>query len=145
MQIRNKSAGFYKIIEKLEAGIVLFGSEVKALKSGHADLSASYVKIIGMEAFVVNAKIYPYQAGRKEGYDESRSRKLLIHKKEILALKTRISQGNFTIIPLSFYTKNNLIKLQVALVQGKKKYEKKEDLKQKDLEREAEIELKNYR
>lgn len=141
MKIDNKNARFYKILEKLETGIVLIGSEVKAVKDGHVDLSSSFVKIIDSQAFLINAKIYPYQSNRIDNYDESRMRKLLLHKREIIAISSRIKQGNFTLIPLSLYTKNNLIKLQIALVQGRKKYEKRQILKMKDLQREQKTEI----
>lgn len=143
IRIFNKTApASYKITEKFEAGIVLLGSEVKAVRQGHADLTGSYVKIIGSEAYLVNAKIFPYKFSRIENYDEARTRKLLLHKKEIIALKSRLAQGKFTLVPLSIYTKNDFIKLQIALASGKKKFEKKREMKQKDLQREAEQELK---
>lgn len=143
MKIRNKTApASYKILERVEAGIALLGSEVKAVRGGHADLSGSYVKIIGSEAYVVNLKIFPYKFARIENYDEARTRKLLLHKKEIIALKGRLSQGNVTLVPISIYTKDGLVKLEIAVTKGKKKYEKKRDLKEKDLQREAEEQLK---
>ena len=144
MKIFNKQApSSYNILEKLEAGIALLGSEVKAVKGGHADLSSSYVKIIGSEAYLVNAKIFPYEYARVEGYDEARTRKLLLHKKEIISLKSRLAQGNLTMVPLSLYEKDQFIKVQLALSRGKKRVEKKRALKERDLKREAEIELKN--
>lgn len=144
MKIFNKSApSSYHIFEKVEAGIVLTGAEVKAVKTKRADLTGSYVKIIGSEAYLVNAKIYPYEYARTEGYDEARTKKLLLHKKEIIALKSRLAQGNLTLVPLSLYERNGFIKLELGLGQGKKKYEKKRDLKKRDLERETKQELKN--
>lgn len=144
MKIFNKKApSSYNTLEKLEAGIALLGSEVKAVKAGHADLSSSYVKIIGSEAYLVNAKIFPYEYARVEGYDEARTRKLLLHKKEIIALKSRLAQGNLAMVPLSLYEKDHFIKVQLALSRGKKKFEKKRAQREKDLEREAELELKN--
>lgn len=143
MRIFNKSAPpNYNIEEKIEAGIMLLGSEVKAVRLGHADLKGSYVKIIGSEAYVVNAKIFPYPYSRVEQYDEARTRKLLLHKKQIIALKSRLEQGSFVLIPLSLYLKNNHIKLEIALARGKKKHEKKRMLKERDLQREAQAELK---
>lgn len=142
MKIYNKKAPskFY-VLETFEAGIVLTGPEVKAVKTEHVDLTGSYVKIIGSEAYVINAKIIPYQFARLENYDETRSRKLLMHKKEIIALKSKLNQGTLSVIPLSIYESKGLIKLQLGLAKGKKQYEKRQDIKKKDLEREAEIEL----
>ncbi|RJQ27430.1 SsrA-binding protein SmpB [Candidatus Parcubacteria bacterium] len=143
VQIHNKTApASFKIFEKIEAGIVLLGSEVKAVRGGHADLTGSYVKIMESEAYLVNAKIFPYKFSRIEGYDESRTRKLLLHKREIIALKSKISQGNFTLTPLSMYVSNSVIKLEIGLSKGKKQFEKKKLLKEKDIQRDIERELK---
>jgi len=142
MKIVNKKAFFdYQISERIEAGINLNGAEVKAIRGGMADLKGSFVKIIGSEAYLINAKIFPYKYARPEGYDERRSRKLLLHKKEILALKGRTEGSNLTIIPLSIYTTKNFIKVELGLGKGKKEYQKKEAKKKKDIERETEIEI----
>src|SRR5258708_31533138 len=102
MKISNKRAFFdYEIKEHMEAGINLTGAEVKAVRLGHADLSGSFVRIKGSEAYLVNAKIYPYKYARPEDYDETRSRKLLLHKKEIISLKSKIDGLNLTIVPMS--------------------------------------------
>lgn len=143
MRVKNKGAGFFsKSTEKTEAGVVLTGPEVKAVKGGYIDLKDSYIRIIGSEAYLINAKIFPYKFALLEGYDEARTRKLLLHKKEIIALKSKVNQGNMTIIPLSIYTKDHLIKLELGLVRGKKRYEKKRELKERDLKRETREELK---
>ncbi|MBI2430764.1 MAG: SsrA-binding protein SmpB [Candidatus Levybacteria bacterium] len=142
MKISNRRAFYdYQIFERFEAGVNLLGSEVKAIRGGHADLSGSHVRIIGSEAYLVNAKIFPYKYARPENYDERRTRKLLLHKKEIITLKSKIEGQNLTIVPLSLYTSSHFIKLELALGKGKKKYEKKEAKKQKDLEREIASEL----
>jgi len=142
MKIVNKKAFFdYQISERIEAGINLNGAEVKAIRLGMTDLKGSFVKIIGSEAYLINAKIFPYKYARPEGYDERRSRKLLLHKKEILALKGRTEGSNLTIIPLSIYTTKNFIKVELGLGKGKKEYQKKEAKKKKDIERETEIEI----
>src|SRR5436190_23263563 len=127
MKIDNRYAKTFKIEEKLEAGIALLGSEVKALRLGHCDISSAYVRITGSEAYLINAKIFPYKFSRIEGYQEDRTRKLLLHKKEILALKMKMDQGKFTIIPLSMYLKDNNFKLAIALVLSKNKREKHND------------------
>ncbi|OGH14029.1 MAG: SsrA-binding protein [Candidatus Levybacteria bacterium RIFCSPLOWO2_02_FULL_37_10] len=142
MKIVNKKAFFdYQISERIEAGINLNGAEVKAIRGGFADLKGSFVKIIGSEAYLINVKIFPYQYARPEGYDERRTRKLLLHKKEIIALKGRTEGSNLTIVPLSIYTTKNFIKVELGLGKGKREYQKKEAKKRKDLERSVEQEL----
>lgn len=142
MKISNKRAFFdYQILERIEAGIALNGAEVKAVKGGHADLTGSFVRIIGSEVYLVNAKIFPYKFARPEGYDEQRTRKLLLHKNQILALKSKTDGANLALIPVSLYDSGGLIKLEVAIGKGKKKYERKAAIKQKDLDREVEREL----
>jgi SsrA-binding protein len=142
MKITNKRAFYdYLISERFEAGINLNGAEVKAIKLEHADLSGAYVRIIGSEAYLVNAKIFPYEYARPEGYSETRTRKLLLHKKEIISLKHKTDGASLALVPISFYEKHGLIKLEVGIGRGKKKYDKKEAKKRADLEREIEQEL----
>lgn len=144
MKIENRRAFFdYEILERLEAGLNLYGAEVKAVRQGQADLSGSFVRIIGSEAYLVNAKIFPYKYAAPEGYDEDRTRKLLLHKKEILALKGRIEGANLALVPLSMYASKGFIKLEVGLGRGKKKFEKKEKIKKRDIQRDVERELTN--
>lgn len=142
MKISNKKALYdYQILERFEAGINLLGSEVKAVRLGHADLSSSHVRTIGSEAYLVNAKIFPYEYARPQGYDEKRTRKLLLHKAEIIALKSRVDGSHVTIIPISLYVKNGFIKVELALAKGKKEYQKKEAKKRQDIQRDMEQEL----
>ena len=142
MKITNNRAFYdYEILERFEAGINLLGTEVKAVQLGHADLSGGHVRIIGTEAYLVNIKIFPYKYARPENYDERRTRKLLLHKREILALKSKTEGENLTIVPISLYTNDHLIKAELALARGKKKYQKRESIKRKDLDRELEQEL----
>ncbi len=144
MKISNKRAFFdFEVREKFEAGINLLGAEVKAIRLGHADLSGSFVKIIGSEAYLINSKIFPYEYARPENYDPGRTRKLLMHKKEIISLRSKIDGANLTLVPLSWYTTNRLIKLELALGKSKKKFEKRQAIKKKDLDREQEELLKN--
>lgn len=141
MRIVNRRATYdFEIREKFEAGINLLGAEVKAVKLGHADLTGSHVRIIGSEAYLINAQIFPYQYARPESYDEKRSRKLLLHKSQIISLKSKMDGQNLTLVPISMYTKGTLIKLEVALGKGKKQFEKKEAKKKKDIQRELEKE-----
>lgn len=142
MKISNKRAFYdYEITDRFEAGINLNGAEVKAVKMEHADLTGSYVRIMGSEAYLVNAKIFPYEYARPEGYQEDRTRKLLLHKKEIISLKGRTDGANLTLVPISFYEKHGLIKLEVGIGKGKKKFDKKEAKKRQDINRDIEQEL----
>ena len=142
MKITNRRAFFdYQLMEKFEAGINLYGAEVKAVRLGHADLTGSHVRIMGNEADLINAKIFPYKYSRPENYDEQRTRKLLLHKKEIIALKSKTEGQNLTLVPVSLYTTKSFIKLEIALGKGKKQYDKKEAIKKKDIQREVEQEL----
>ena len=142
MKIINKRAFFdYEILERFEAGINLIGAEVKAVRAGLADLTGSFVKLIGSEAYLVNAKIFPYKYARPGEYDERRTRKLLLHKKEIISLKSKADGSNLTIVPLSMYTTKTFIKVELAFGRGKKKFQKKEDKKRKDIQRDTEIEI----
>ncbi len=143
MKIINKRANYdYSLKDRIEAGINLYGYEVKAIKGGHADLTGSFVKIQGSEAYLVNAKVFPYEYASLKDYDQARSRKLLLHKKEIIALKSKTEGENLVIVPISMYTKSGLIKVELGLGKGKRKFEKKEALKRKDLQRQVEEELR---
>lgn len=143
MKIYNKTApSKFKIEERYEAGIQLLGSEVKAIRLGHIDLSGSYVKLMSGEAYLINAKIFPYQYSRTEGYQEDRTRKLLLHKKELLTIKNKLDTGKFTLAPLSLYLKNGHFKLEVAIARGKKDYERRKDLKQQAIEKDRQREEK---
>ena len=142
MKITNKRAFFdYQLIDRFKAGINLSGSEVKAVRLNRADLNGSYVRIIGSEAYLVNARIFPYQSGREENYDEKRTRKLLLHKKEIISLKSKAEGSNLALVPVSLYFKHGFIKLEIALGKGKKKYEKREAIKKRDIKRHLEQEF----
>jgi len=143
VKIINRKAFYdYEILDRFEAGINLQGAEVKAIRLGHADLSGSFARILGSQAYIINAKIFPYEYARPDQYDSKRTRKLLLHKKQIIAIKSKTEGANLTIVPVSLYTRNNLIKLELALGKPKKKFEKKESIKRKDIEREIEEALK---
>ena len=144
MKIINRKATFdAQILERFEAGINLLGAEVKAVRLGHADLSGSFVKIVGSEAYLINAKIFPYEYARPESYDPKRTRKLLLHKREIISLKSKMDTQNLTIVPISLYTTHHRIKLELALGKPKKKFDKRRTLKQKTVNRDIEEALKN--
>jgi SsrA-binding protein len=146
MKIINRRASYdYQLLDHFEAGVDLLGAEVKPVKAGHADLTGSFVKIIGLQAYLVNARVFPYQYARPESYDEKRTRKLLLHKKQILSLKSKMEGGSLTIVPISLYTTHNLIKIELALAKSKKEFQKKAALKKQVLDREMEEALKgNY-
>lgn len=144
MNIQNKTApSRFNIEEKFEAGIELLGSEVKAIRLGHADITSAYVKIMSGQAYLINAKIFPYKFSRIENYQEDRTRRLLMHKKELLALKNKLDTGKFTLAPLSLYLKHGRFKLEVGLAKGKRDHERRKDLKQQAINRDQERELKN--
>lgn len=133
----------YEIVEKYEAGISLTGAEVKTVRQGRIKLEGAYVKIIGSEVCLINAEIAIYEYARPEGYDSRRTRKLLLHKSEILRLKTKLSAGaNLTIVPIACYNKKSLLKLEIALSKGKKTWEKKKVEKERDEKRRVEKEMK---
>jgi len=140
----NKKAYFnYQILEKFNAGIVLQGQEVKSIKTRGVNLAGSYVVMRQNEVFWIGAKIPPYQPkNAPPDYDPERSRKLLLEKKEIKRLIGKTKEKGLTLIPLRLYTKNTKIKLEFALAKGKKKFEKKELLKKRAVEKEIAQELK---
>jgi len=143
MKIVNRKAHHtYELLEHIEAGINLLGSEVKAVRLGQVDLSGSFARIIGSEAYLVNAKIFPYEYARPDGYDSRRTRKLLLHKKEIIALKSKLEGSSLTLVPVSLYTTHSMIKLELALGKAKKKFEKRQALKKKTIDRDIEEALK---
>ncbi len=111
------------------------------MREGHADLTGSFMRIIGNEAYLVNSKIYPYKFARPEGYQETRTRKLLLHKKEILALKSKMDGAGLSCVPLSMYTTGDFIKVELALGKGKKQYQKKEAIKKRDIQRDIDREI----
>ncbi|MDO8503849.1 MAG: SsrA-binding protein SmpB [bacterium] len=142
MRIFNRRARHdYQLFEKFEAGIALTGSEVKSIKGGRGDLSSSFVRIKDGEAWLVGTNIPRYAAGSKD-YDPLRTRKLLLHRNELVSLDTKMAQQNLTLVPISLYTKGRLVKVRVALGKGKKQYEKRDAKRKKDIERDVERALK---
>lgn len=135
----------YQIIEKYEFGLVLTGQEVKSVKTAIIKLEDSYVKIIGSEAYLVNAQIPLYRYARPPMYDPKRSRKLLLHKDELIRIKTKINSGSgLTVVPILCYNKGNLIKIEAALVRGRKDVEKRKLEKARDVKRQEQREMKEY-
>lgn len=134
----NPKAGFnYQILDTIEAGIVLEGHEVKAIRTGKAMIRGSYVKILNNELYLIGATIAPYQiANTPDNYDPQRSRKLLLSKKEISELTGTSKAERTTLIPLKFYDKKGKIKLLIGIARGKKKHDKRETIKKRDIARE---------
>jgi len=142
MRVFNKRASFdYELTpEKVEAGIVLKGIEAKAFRDGRVDLSQSHAKILDGEVYLVNANI---PAGDIKGYEPTRTRKLLLHKKEILSLATKMKQKKLQIVPTAMYNTNSRIKLELVLGVPKRKFDKKESIKKHDIQRDMDRELSN--
>jgi SsrA-binding protein len=142
--IQNKKAYFdYEILEKIEAGIELLGFEVKSLKAGQGSLLGSYIAIRGAEAFILNMQIPPYQiANTPKEYDPLRTRRLLLTKEEIEKLTKTEVQKSLTIVPISVYNKGRKLKVEIAIVRGKKKFDKRESIKKRDTDREIRRSLK---
>lgn len=132
----------YHIQETCEAGISLLGTEVKSLREGRANLKESYVIFKEGEAFLLNCHISPYSHGNIQNHDPLRTRKLLLHKKEINKLWGRTSQQGLTVVPLKIYFKNGRAKVEIGLAKGKRQYEKRATIKEKEAKREIERHLK---
>ncbi|OGZ72464.1 MAG: SsrA-binding protein [Candidatus Staskawiczbacteria bacterium RIFCSPLOWO2_01_FULL_38_12b] len=141
---QNKKAGFdYEVLEKYEAGLVLQGQEVKSIKTGHMHLSGSYVVIRNAQPELIGAKVPPYQPkNTPPDYNPEQSRKLLLNKKEIDYLMGKVNERGFSLIPLKVYEQHGRIKLEFALAKGKKKFDKKEQIKKRDVERDIRREFK---
>ena len=146
MEILNKKARFdYEILERYEAGIVLTGNEIKSIRKGSCNLKDSYVLVKNGEVFVLGMHISNYKEGSITNLDETRTRKLLLNKKEINKLQGIVEIKGYTIIPVRLYLKGNIVKLEIAVAKGKHTYDKKEAIKKRDTERETARALKNYR
>ncbi len=138
MEIKNKKAYFdYFIESELEAGIGLLGTEIKSIRNGSAQLKDSYVLIRNDEAYVLNMFVGHYEEGNQFNHEESRTRKLLLHKKEIRKLKEASNKDGYSIVPLKLYIKHGYAKLLIGLAKGKKMYDKRAVIKKKDEMREA--------
>ena len=135
--LENKKIFFnYEILERFEAGLELLGTEVKSLKSKHGSIAGARVIARGSEAYIIGMEIPPYQPlNAPRGYDPERTRRLLLRKKEIAHLVGKAEERGLTIVPIRVYTSHNLLKVEIALVRGKKKFEKREKIKKRDTER----------
>ncbi len=146
MKVGNKRAGHdFEIIERYEAGISLLGAEVKSVKAGHVLLESAHVRFVGDDAYLVNAQIPVWPQARPEGYDPRRSRRLLLHKREIVRIRTKLKTGGkLTLIPLSCYNKKHIVKLEIAIARGRREIEKKKLERREDIKRQEQREAKEY-
>lgn len=133
----------YFIEEKFEAGLVLVGTEIKSIRKGSVQFKDAYIEIRGNEAFIIGMHIAPYEFGNQFNHDETRDRKLLLHKLEIKKLNKSVQQKGYTVVPLAIYLKDGKAKMEVALAKGKANYDKRQSLKEKDAKREIEKAMKN--
>ena len=140
----NKKAYFdYFIEEKIEAGLVLHGTEVKSLRQGKCSIKESYIQIQNGEVFAINMNITPYEKGNIFNKDPLRPKKLLLHKSEINKLAGQLATKGYTLVPLQVYFKKGKVKMEIGLAKGKKNYDKRESIAKRDQERQAQKELKD--
>ena len=145
MEIKNRKARFnYQILDTIEAGIVLTGTEIKSLKQGKANIKDAYATYKNGEIFLINMHISSYDKGNRFNHEETRTRKLLLHKGEILKLRDKINIQGLTLVPLEVYLKHGLAKVLIGVARGKKIYDKREDIKKRDIERKIKAHLKYW-
>lgn len=142
---QNKKARHdYTILDTVEAGIVLQGTEIKSIRNSRINLKDGFARIRNGEAFLYNVHISPYEQGNIFNHDPLRTRKLLLHKKQIAKLAGEMKNAGVTIVPLKVYLKDGYAKVLLGVAKGKKQYDKREDLKRKDVDRQIDRTLKNY-
>lgn len=145
IEINNRKAKYdYEILDTIEAGIVLTGTEIKSIKNGSANLKDSYAIIKNGEAFLLNMHISHYEQGNIFNHNETRTRKLLLHKKEILKLNDKIQMLGYTLVPIKLYFKKGFAKILIGVAKGKKNYDKREAIKKKDIQRDIDKQMKKY-
>ena len=132
----------YFILERLEAGIVLTGSEIKSIRAGQMSIKEAYVRVDGREAWLIESHIAPYDPASRMNHDPKRPRKLLLHKKEIAKLWDEARIKSLTIVPLQVYLKDGRAKVEIAVAKGKKNYDKRESIAKRDTDREIQREYK---
>ena len=146
MEIYNKKARFdYFIEEEYEAGIVLTGTEIKSIRKGSCNIKDCYGIIRKDEIYLLNMFVGQYKEGNIFNHEETRDRKLLLHKKEIKKISQMIEVQGLTIVPLKLYFKDNKLKVLIGICRGKKNYDKRESIKERDIKRDVERNLNNYR
>ena len=138
MEIKNKKANFdYFIEDTIECGIELKGTEIKSLRNGSGDLRDTFAVIKNNEVFLINMYIAKYEEGNRFNHEERRTRKLLLHKREIKKLREKIEREGYSLVPVKAYLSNNKVKILLGVGKGKKNYDKRETIKERDLKREA--------
>ena len=135
----------YHVLDKVEAGIELTGTEVKSLRDRGANLKDSYVQFKAGEAYLLGTHIAPYTHGNIQNHAPERTRRLLLHRREIEKLETQVVEKGLTVVPLRLYFKGNRVKTEIAVVRGKKLYDKRETEKRREADREAAVEMKRVR
>lgn len=144
MEIYNRKARHdYFIEDTYEVGIELTGTEIKSIRAGNCNIKDSYAIIRNKEVFLINMFVSPYKEGNIFNHQETRTRKLLLHKKEINKLEEKIEQQGLTLIPIKLYFKNNKLKVELAVCRGKNNYDKRETIKERDIKRSIEKQIKN--
>lgn len=142
--IRNKKARFnYEIVETLEAGIVLHGTEVKSLRQKTCSIQESYAGVKNGEVFITGMTISPYGMGNRFNHEPARDRKLLLHRQQIKWLTGKLKEKGYTLVPLSMYFKNGIAKVELGLAKGKALYDKRKTIQQRDLDRDMQREIKS--
>jgi SsrA-binding protein len=146
-RVTNKKAyRNFMLYEKFEAGLELLGTEVKSLRAGTADLDGSYARIKGSQCWLVGAKIAQYQQAGATNHEPMRMRKLLLHKAELRKIATKLEQRGFTLVPLQIYFNNRgFAKIELALARGKRKYDKRHAITERDYKRDVERDMRKYR
>jgi len=145
MEIKNKKANFdYFIEDTIECGIELKGTEIKSLRNGSGDLRDTFAVIKNNEVFLINMYIAKYEEGNRFNHEERRTRKLLLHKKEIKKLREKIDREGYSLVPVKAYLVKNKVKVLLGVGKGKKNYDKRETIKERDIKRKIEKDLKNY-
>ena len=144
--IKNKKARFdYHLLEKLEAGIVLLGTEVKSLRQGKASLEEAYCRMSRGELYLVGCNIAQYDHGNITNHEPTRQRKLLIHKRELRKIEIKLSQKGLTVVPMRIYFSRGLAKIEIALAEGKSRGDKRDKIKQREMDRDVQRAVRRWR
>ena len=145
IEIKNKKAYFdYFIEDTYETGIVLTGTEIKSVRKGSSNLKDTYVRVKNNEIFLINMFIAPYENGNIFNHEERRERKLLLHKKEIYKIRDKVQKEGYSLVPLKLYLKNGKAKILLGIAKGKKTYDKRQALKEKDIKRDLQKMVNKY-
>lgn len=146
IEIKNKKANFdYFIEDTYECGIVLTGTEIKSIRKGSCNLKDCYARIKNNEIFLINMFIAFYEEGNRFNHDERRERKLLLHKKEIYKIRDKVEKDGYSLVPVKLYLKERKVKILLGVAKGKKQYDKRQSLKEKDIKRDIERNLSKYK